>query len=62
MRWPAEKANGALCLRIDGQPNGLMCYVQSSSRARVSDLSKNRSDYFYFDPMGGLMEIRRKGT
>jgi hypothetical protein len=59
--WPAGKANDAQCLRIEGQLQGLMCYVQSSIRADVSDLSKNKSDYFYFDSMGGLMEIQRKG-
>jgi hypothetical protein len=62
MWWPADKANDAQCLRIEGPLQGLMCYVQSSTRADVSDLSKNKSDYFYFDQMGGLMEIRRKGT
>jgi hypothetical protein len=62
MWWPAGKANGAQCLRIEGQSNALMYFVQSKIRAQVSDLSKNKSDYFYFDPTGGLMEIRRKGT
>jgi hypothetical protein len=58
--WPTEKAKDAQCLRLEGNLQGLMCYVQSSTRAEVSDLAKNKSDYFYFDQMGGLMEIRRK--
>lgn len=62
MWWPADKANDARCLRIEGKWPGLMCYVQSSTRAHISDLAKNKSDYFYFDPMGGLREIRRKQT
>ena len=62
MWWPADKAKSAQCLRVEEQSPGLMCYVHGSTRAGISDLSKNKSDYFYFDPMGGLMEIRRKGT
>lgn len=61
MWWPADKANDAQCLQIEGKWQGLMCHVQSSTRAQVSDLAKNKSDYFYFDQMGGLREIRRKG-
>lgn len=62
MWWPADKANDAQCLRIEEQSQGMMCYVQGRTRAGISGLSKHKSDYFYFDPMGGLMEIRRKGT
>jgi hypothetical protein len=62
MWWPADKAKDAQCLRVEEQSPGLMCYVHGSTRAGISALSKNKSDYFYFDPMGGLMEIRRKGT
>lgn len=61
MWWPTEKAKDAHCLQMEGNLQGMMCFVQSSTRAQVSDLAK-KSDYFYFDQMGGLMEIRRKET
>jgi hypothetical protein len=61
MWWPADKAKDAQCLRLEGKLQETICYVQSSARTNVGDLSKNKSDYFYFDQMGGLMEIRRKG-
>ena len=62
MWWPLEKAKDAQCLRIEKELQGLMCYVHGNSRVTIDALSKNKSDYFYFDSMGGLMEIRRKGT
>lgn len=57
MWWPVDKAGGAQCLHVDGEFPGLMCYVQSSTRVQLDALSKNKSDYFYFDSMGGLMEF-----
>ncbi|MFC5476637.1 hypothetical protein [Massilia suwonensis] len=62
MWWPADKAKDAQCLRIEEQSQGMMCYVRGSTRAGIGGLSKHKSDYFYFDAMGGLMEIRRKGA
>jgi len=62
MWWLADKAKDARCLRVEEHSPGLMCYVHGSTRAGIDALSKHKSDYFYFDPMGGLMEIRRKGT
>ena len=61
MWWPADEAKEAQCLRVEEQSPAMMCYVHGSARAGIDALSKNKSDYFYFDPMGGLMEIRRKG-
>jgi hypothetical protein len=61
MWWPADKAKEAQCLRVEEQSPAMICYVHGSTRAGIDALSKNKSDYFYFDPMGGLMEIRRKG-
>jgi hypothetical protein len=52
MWWPADKASDAQCLRVEEQSQGLMCYVHGSTRAGIDALSKNKSDYFYFDPMG----------
>ena len=61
MWWPADKAKNAQCLSTEWKWQGIMCYVHRSARAEVSDLAKNGSDYFYFDPLGGLKEIRRTG-
>jgi hypothetical protein len=58
MWWPAEKAAGAKCLRFGGDWPGMLCYALVSDRAGISDLANNKSDYFYFDSMGGLREIR----
>lgn len=60
MWWPTEEARNAQCLTFEDNLERIMCYVPRSSRAELSELSKNASDYFYFDQMGGLMEIRRK--
>jgi len=59
MWWPSDKAKGARCLSIGGKWQGMMCYVHGKARAEVSDLAQNGSDYFYYDPLGGLKEIRR---
>ena len=61
MWWPAEKAVGAKCLRLSGEWAGMMCYAPRSVRAGIQGLAKNKSDYFYFDSMLGLREIRMKG-
>lgn len=61
MWWPADKAKGAQCLSIEGKWQGVMCYIHRNARAEVSDLARNGSDYFYYDPLGGLKEIRRTG-
>lgn len=59
MWWPAEKAANAQCLRLDGEWQGLMCYAPNPEGAATKEIAK-KSDYFYFDSMGGLMEIRLK--
>lgn len=61
MWWPSDKAKDAQCLSIEGKWQGMMCYVHGNARAEVSDLARNGSDYFYYDPLGGLKEIRRTG-
>lgn len=62
MWWPADKSKDAQCLLVEAKLQGMICYVQRSTRSGISDLSSRKSDYFYFDSMGGLMEIRRKDT
>lgn len=61
MWWPAEKAKDAQCLSLGDEWQGMMCYVHRSARAEVEELAKKKSDYFYYDQMAGLMEIRYKG-
>jgi hypothetical protein len=38
---------------------GVLCHVPSSTRARIDWLAGNDSDWFYYDPMAGVMETRR---
>jgi len=59
MWWPAEKAIGAHCLRLGGEWQGLLCYAPGREGTETPVIAK-KSDYFYFDSMGGLMEIRPK--
>ncbi len=59
MWWPAERAVGARCLRLGGEWEGMMCYAPDREGAEKPAVSK-KSDYFYFDSMGGLMDIRLK--
>lgn len=61
MWWPAEKAKDAECLSLGDEWQGMMCYVHRDARAEVEELAKKKSDYFYYDQMAGLMEIRHKG-
>lgn len=60
MWWPPEKAVGAKCLRFGGEWPGMICYAPASVRAGIEDLAKKKIDYFYFDSMMGLREIRLK--
>ena len=59
MWWPSGKAKDAQCLSIKGKWHGMLCYADGNARAQVSDLARNGSDYFYYDQLGGLKEIRR---
>ena len=38
---------------------GVLCHVPSPARARIDWLSGNGSDWFYYDAMLGVMEVRR---
>jgi hypothetical protein len=37
---------------------GVLCRVAPAARAKISWLSDYRSDYFFYDTMGGVMEVR----
>jgi len=38
---------------------GVLCHVPSATRARIDWLAGNASDWFYYDPVAGVMDIRR---
>jgi hypothetical protein len=57
MWWPHEQAKNADCLTISRPAQGMICYVPATVRRNLPDLKSNKSNYFYFDRDGGLMEI-----
>lgn len=38
---------------------GVLCHVPASARSRIDWLAGNASDWFYYDPIAGVMEVRR---
>ncbi len=50
---PAPSAPG------DDYGRGVLCHVPPTARARIDWLAGNDSDWFYYDPMAGVMEARR---
>nr|WP_298134124.1 hypothetical protein [uncultured Pseudoxanthomonas sp.] len=50
---PAPVATG------DDYGLGVLCHVPASARARIDWLAANASDWFYYDPVAGVMEVRR---
>ena len=38
---------------------GVLCHVPAPARSRIDWLAGNASDWFYYDPVAGVMEIRR---
>lgn len=38
---------------------GVLCRVEPGTRAQISWLRDNHSDYFFYDPIIGVMEVRR---
>ena len=50
---PAPVATG------DDYGLGVLCHVPASARARIDWLAGNASDWFYYDPVAGVMEVRR---
>lgn len=41
----------------DDYGNALLCHVPAMARARIDWLSANGTDWFYYDPMFGVMEV-----
>ena len=56
--WPTEAAKNAECLSYKLQTEAVICYVPRNVREKVDDLKAYASDYFYFDSLLGLQEIR----
>ncbi len=44
-----------------GEDHGhaVLCHVPPAARARIDWIADNASDWFYYDPMAGVMEVRR---
>jgi hypothetical protein len=57
MWWPPAQAKEAECLTISRPAQGTICYVPAKVRDKLAGLKNNKSNYFYFDREGGLMEI-----
>lgn len=57
MSWPITHAKDAECLWIQSQPQAALCYLSATKKKQVPSLQTQVSDYFYFDSMGGVMEI-----
>lgn len=38
---------------------GVLCHVPTPARARIDWLAGHASDWFYYDPVAGVMEVRR---
>lgn len=43
----------------DDYGEGVLCHVPPIARARIDWLDDNGSDWFYYDPIAGVMEARR---
>lgn len=56
MMWPASSGTQARCV---GNAEDLFCYVPMTERQEISWLQENRSDYFYYSQMAGVMEVTR---
>ncbi len=56
MMWPVKVSAEAKCV---GNAEEVICYVPVGARKKVDWLRDNKSDYFHYDAMGGVMEAHR---
>ncbi|HZX30103.1 MAG TPA: hypothetical protein VFF03_02010 [Rhodocyclaceae bacterium] len=56
MGWEEEFAKGVECI---GNAGDIFCKVPAKTKNGISWLRENKSDYFHFDKIGGLMEIKK---
>lgn len=45
--------------RGDDYGLGLLCHVPPASRSRIGWLAGHAGDWFYYDPVAGVMDVRR---
>ncbi|UXY14559.1 hypothetical protein N8I74_14700 [Chitiniphilus purpureus] len=55
MGWPQGAVHHASCI---GDGESVFCHMPANARRRIPWLAENKSDYFYYDTMAGVMEIR----
>ena len=56
MLWPEEGSIPASCV---GNAERVMCYVTPQVRSRTDWLKDNKSNYFYYDQLLGVMEVQK---
>jgi hypothetical protein len=56
MMWDVSLSQDATC--VVGK-EFIVCRVPQEVRAKISWIASNKSDYFYYDHMAGVMEIER---
>lgn len=56
MWWSEESSAQVNCI---GNTQEVICFVPATTRQTIAALKENDSDYFYYDPTGGLMEIQK---
>jgi hypothetical protein len=59
MWWESDAYMKAECL---GAEDDVFCFVPAPERAKESWLKDYTSNYFHYDPAGGLIEMRRIGN
>lgn len=57
MFWDSNLSAQATCLISQ---ETMICHIDSATRKNIPDLQSNQTDFFYYDPMVGLMEIKKK--
>lgn len=56
MWWEQGSSEKADCL---GNEKLVICFVPQAEREKEPDLKAHQSDYFYYDPTAGVMEIAK---
>lgn len=58
MWWSGKSHERASCA---GTGRQLLCFVPANARADEPFLKAMESDYFYYDPAGGVMQVNKIG-
>jgi hypothetical protein len=56
MWWESNSFEKAQCL---GNQEVIMCFVPKAERQKEAGLKDRQSDYFYYSPIAGVMEIAK---